>query len=124
MSSTRRVGIATGAARGMGLTCARRMVGSGDVLFLVDGGGDGSTYAAASLSTPLTRCVPVQLDVTDVEGVGALRDAVAREGALQAVAHAAGVSPTMADWQTVVRVDLVGSALLVDALESLVVPGT
>jgi NAD(P)-dependent dehydrogenase (short-subunit alcohol dehydrogenase family) len=66
----------------------------------------------------------VQVDVTDAVGVGALRDSVASEGALRAVAHAAGVSPTMADWQTVVRVDLVGTALLADALTPLVVQGT
>ena len=44
--------------------------------------------------------------------------------ALLGIAHAAGVSPTMADWEMVVNVDLVGTALLVDALTPLVVPGT
>ncbi len=108
----------------MGLACARRMIDRVDLLFVVDLDGDGAAVVADTLSTPTTRTVPVQLDVTDVDGVGALRDSVAAQGALRAVAHAAGVSPTMADWQTIVRVDLVGTALLADALTPLVVQGT
>ncbi|HXY93365.1 MAG TPA: SDR family oxidoreductase, partial [Acidimicrobiia bacterium] len=124
MSSRARVGIATGAARGMGHACARRMIDMVDVLYVVDLDGNGAAAAAVTLSTATTRTVPVPLDVTDRDGVAALRDAVAADGALRAVAHAAGVSPTMADWQTIVRVDLVGTALVVDALAPLVGQGT
>jgi NAD(P)-dependent dehydrogenase (short-subunit alcohol dehydrogenase family) len=108
----------------MGLACARRMVDIVDVLFVVDRDGDGATAVADELSTSDTRVVPVELDVTDVDGVGAFGVTVAAEGVLRAVAHAAGISPTMADWQTVVRVDLVGTALLVDALRPSVAQGT
>jgi NAD(P)-dependent dehydrogenase (short-subunit alcohol dehydrogenase family) len=66
----------------------------------------------------------VALDVTDADGVRALAEQIAGEGALRAVAHAAGVSPTMADGRTVLHVDLVGTALLVDAFTPLVEPGT
>jgi len=118
------VGIVTGAARGMGLACAHRMVDTVDVLFVVDRDGDGATATADKLSTPTTRTVPVTLDVTDADGVTRLRDAVADAGALRAVAHAAGVSPTMAEWETIVRVDLVGTALVVEALAPLVVANT
>ena len=124
MTSTVDVGVTTGAARGMGLACARRMVDMVDLLFLVDRDGDGAAATAEKLSTSRTRTVPVELDVTDAHGVHALGEAVAAEGALRAVVHAAGVSPTMADWQTVVRVDLVGTALLVDALAPLVAQDT
>jgi NAD(P)-dependent dehydrogenase (short-subunit alcohol dehydrogenase family) len=108
----------------MGLACARRMIDLVDVLFVVDRDGDGVAAVAEALSTSATRAVPVELDVTDEKGTHALRDAVAAEGALRAVAHAAGVSPTMADWRTIVGVDLVGTALVVDALAPLVEIGT
>src|SRR5262245_1812627 len=124
MSSSAQVGIATGAARGMGLACARRMVGMVDVLYVVDRDGDGAKQSADTLSTTTTRAVPVMLDVTDRDGVRAFGEKIASEGSLRAVAHAAGISPTMADWQLVVHVDLVGTALLVDALTPLVVPGS
>jgi len=118
------VGIATGAARGMGLACARRIIGTVDVLFVVDRDGDGVKQVAETLSTSSTRVAPITLDVTDRAGVRSFSETAAAEGTLRAVVHAAGISPTMADWESVVRVDLVGTALLVDALTPLVVPGT
>jgi NAD(P)-dependent dehydrogenase (short-subunit alcohol dehydrogenase family) len=108
----------------MGLASARRIVDTVDVLFVADRDGAGVTAAAEELSRPAKRVVPVELDVADADGVRALADAIAAAGSLRSVAHAAGVSPTMADWQRVVRVDLVGTALLVDSLSPLVVPGT
>jgi NAD(P)-dependent dehydrogenase (short-subunit alcohol dehydrogenase family) len=124
MTSNAAVGLVTGAARGMGLASARRIVDTVDVLFVADRDGAGVTAAAEELSRPAKRVVPVELDVADADGVRALADAIAATGSLRSVAHAAGVSPTMADWQRVVRVDLVGTALLVDSLSPLVVPGT
>src|SRR5215831_9188772 len=124
MSSSAQVGIATGAARGMGLACARQMIDTVDVLFVVDRDGDGANRSAKALSTTSTRAVPVAVDVTDRGGIREFGETVAAEGTLRAVVHAAGISPTMADWESVVRVDLVGTALLVDMLTPLVVPGT
>jgi NAD(P)-dependent dehydrogenase (short-subunit alcohol dehydrogenase family) len=45
-------------------------------------------------------------------------------GGLRAVAHAAGVSPTMGDWRQMLVVDLVGTALIVDACRPLATEGT
>jgi NAD(P)-dependent dehydrogenase (short-subunit alcohol dehydrogenase family) len=108
----------------MGLACARRMAGTVDVLLAVDRDGAGAAAVAGELTQPTTRVVPVELDVTDAGGVRALGERIAGEGSLRAVAHAAGVSPTMADGHTVLHVDLVGTALLVDAFTPLVVAGT
>jgi NAD(P)-dependent dehydrogenase (short-subunit alcohol dehydrogenase family) len=124
VTAATRVGVTTGAARGMGRACAERVVGTVDVLLAVDRDGDGAVTAAKELSQSATRVEPVTLDVTDPEGVRALADQIASEGTLRSVAHAAGVSPTMADGKTVLHVDLVGTALLVDACRPLVVPGT
>ena len=46
------------------------------------------------------------------------------EGPFRSLAHAAGVSPTMADPRRVMEVDLVGTALLLDAFEPMVGPGS
>jgi NAD(P)-dependent dehydrogenase (short-subunit alcohol dehydrogenase family) len=67
---------------------------------------------------------PVVLDVTDRDGLGRLADRVSELGTLRAVAHAAGISPTMADWRRIFEVDLVGTALLADALRPLATVGT
>jgi NAD(P)-dependent dehydrogenase (short-subunit alcohol dehydrogenase family) len=118
------VGIATGAGRGMGFSCAQRLASMVDGLVLVDRDESGLAAAAASVAGGGAELVPVALDVTDPEGVRALAERVGGLGRLRAVAHAAGISPTMADWRAILSVDLVGSALVLDALHPLVGEGT
>lgn len=110
------VGVVTGAGRGMGASCAGRLVDTVDALLLVDRDEPSVQAMAGSLSRPDRRVEAFALDVTDPVGIGRLADRVAELGTLRACAHAAGISPTMADWRRVLTVDLVGSALLVDAL--------
>lgn len=120
------VGIATGAGRGMGLECARRLVDMVDTLLLVDL--DETSVAAAadglSGSGQAARVEPVVLDVTDGDGLARLAARVDEIGTLRAVAHAAGISPTMADWRRIFTVDLVGTAMLAAALRPLATAGT
>jgi NAD(P)-dependent dehydrogenase (short-subunit alcohol dehydrogenase family) len=112
------VGIVTGAGRGMGAACATRLVDTVDVMLLVDRDERAVAGAAKTLSDEDHRAdvEPFCLDITDAVGLQRLAARVSELGTLGAVAHAAGVSPTMADWRTVVTVDLVGTAMLVDAL--------
>jgi NAD(P)-dependent dehydrogenase (short-subunit alcohol dehydrogenase family) len=120
------VGIVTGAGRGMGAACADRVKQMVDVLVLVDR--DEAALAAAAdrqAARPGSATVETfALDVKDGDGIARLAARTAQLGPLRAVAHAAGVSPTMADWREVVTVDLVGSALLVDALRPSATDGT
>ena len=119
------VGIATGAGRGMGLACASRLAGMVDALLLVDR--DADTVAAAADDLARSTGVSVEAVVADVTDRDALARLAARAGelgTLRAVAHAAGVSPTMADWRTIFAVDLVGTALVADALRPLATAGT
>jgi NAD(P)-dependent dehydrogenase (short-subunit alcohol dehydrogenase family) len=120
------VGIVTGAGRGMGAACADKVMAMVDVLVLVDR--DESALAAAAERHAATaghaKVETVALDVKDRDGVARLAERAAELGPLRAVAHAAGVSPTMADWREVLTVDLVGTAVLVDALRPLATDGT
>jgi NAD(P)-dependent dehydrogenase (short-subunit alcohol dehydrogenase family) len=123
---TMTVGIVTGAGRGMGAACADKVMAMVDVLVLVDR--DESALAAAAERQAATagyaNVETFALDVKDRDGVARLAERAAELGPLRAVAHAAGVSPTMADWREVLTVDLVGTALLVDALRPLATGGT
>jgi NAD(P)-dependent dehydrogenase (short-subunit alcohol dehydrogenase family) len=120
------VGIATGAGRGMGLACAERLSDMVDALLLVDI--DEATLEAAadglSSSGGGALVEPFVIDVTDPDGLDRLAARVADLGTLRAVAHAAGISPTMADWRRIFGVDLVGTALLAEALRPLATAGT
>ncbi|KPI06662.1 short-chain dehydrogenase/reductase SDR [Actinobacteria bacterium OK074] len=120
------VGIVTGAGRGMGEACARRLVDQVDVLLLVDRDATGAETVAKDLNAAGHRATaePFALDVTDREGLARLAARVAELGTLRAVAHAAGISPTMADWRRIFEVDLVGTALLAEALRPLATEGT
>jgi NAD(P)-dependent dehydrogenase (short-subunit alcohol dehydrogenase family) len=114
------IGIATGAGRGMGYACAQRLATMVDHLVLVDLDEASVGAAAEELAAARTAKVePFALDVTDEEGLARLADRVAATGTLRAVAHAAGISPTMADWRRIVGVDLVGTARLAAALRPL-----
>ncbi|ABW14107.1 short-chain dehydrogenase/reductase SDR [Parafrankia sp. EAN1pec] len=117
------VGIVTGAGRGMGLACAQRLDGTVDALLLVDR--DESVTALAKRWPASTTTVEAfVLDVTDREGLDRLAARAGELGTLRAVAHAAGISPTMADWRRIFAVDLVGTALLAAALRPLTTAGT
>jgi NAD(P)-dependent dehydrogenase (short-subunit alcohol dehydrogenase family) len=120
------VGIATGAGRGMGLACARRLAGTVDVVLMVDRDEATVTAAARDLTAAGggADLEPFVLDVTDAAGLDKLAARVADLGTLRAVAHAAGISPTMADWRRIFRVDLIGTAMLAAALRPLATAGT
>ena len=120
------IGIATGAGRGMGLACAERMASMVDRLLLVDVDGDSvhETSSRLSSSGSTATVEPFVLDVTDQAGLETLAGRVAELGTLRAVAHAAGISPTMADWRRIFAVDLVGTARLLQVLRPLAASGT
>jgi NAD(P)-dependent dehydrogenase (short-subunit alcohol dehydrogenase family) len=107
----------------MGLACAQRLASRVDHLLLVDVDEATVTQAASGLSTS-AKVEPVVLDVTDHGGLAELAARVADNGQLGPVAHAAGISPTMADWRRIFTVDLIGTALLADALRPLATAGT
>ena len=120
--SSRTVGVVTGAGRGMGRACARRIVDTVDTLLLVDRDLAGLDDVAGELGAR-AEVVPLAIDVGDRASVAQL-GAVGEHGDLRAIVHAAGVSPTMADWRTIVQVDLVGTALVVETLTPFVTTGT
>jgi len=124
MTDTQTVGVVTGAGRGMGRSCADVLVNTVDHIVLVDRDADLLEAAAGELRSVGVSVTSFVADVTDRSRLDDLAEAVAGLGVLRSVAHAAGISPTMAEWRPIFEVDLVGSAQLLDALRPLVVHGT
>ncbi len=120
------VGIVTGAARGMGAACAARVADMVDMLLLVDRNESSLSAQADILAAAKTQAEvePFVLDVKDGDGISRLAARAAELGPLRAVAHAAGVSPTMADWREILTINLVGTARLVDACRAQASSGT
>lgn len=105
--------VITGAGSGMGRACVEQLRPTADVV------------VAADLQAPdIDGVVGVACDVADADAVHALADEARRAGPFQALVHAAGISPTMADARRVLEVDLVGTQLLLEAFDDLVVPAS
>jgi len=107
------VAVVTGAASGMGRACVDRVRAFADDI------------VAADLQAPdIDGTVGFACDIADPDAVRALADHVRALGPFRALAHAAGISPTMGDARRMFEVDLVGTQLLLDAFEELVEPGS
>jgi NAD(P)-dependent dehydrogenase (short-subunit alcohol dehydrogenase family) len=106
------VGVVTGAASGMGRACVDALRGAVDQLVAVD------------LREPaIDGTVGVACDISDAASVAALAARVRELGPFRALAHAAGLSPTMAEPRRIAEVNLLGTVRLLDAFEPLVGAG-
>jgi NAD(P)-dependent dehydrogenase (short-subunit alcohol dehydrogenase family) len=109
-------------AGGMGRAIARRC-GSGATLLLADVGEAALDSVAHALTDEGHRVQTQRTDVSDRASVRRLADAAASLGSVRAIAHTAGVSPVQAPADTVVAVDLLGVAYVLDELAAVVAPG-
>jgi NAD(P)-dependent dehydrogenase (short-subunit alcohol dehydrogenase family) len=107
------VTVVTGAASGMGRCCIDRLRGTTEHLLAVD------------LRDPqIEGTIGLACDVSDPDAVEAIADAVSQLGPFRALAHAAGISPTMGDARRILDVDLVGTERILRCFERLIVPGS
>jgi NAD(P)-dependent dehydrogenase (short-subunit alcohol dehydrogenase family) len=107
------VAVVTGAASGMGRACVDRLRSMVEHVIAVD------------LRDPgIDGTIGVSCDITNAETVRALAEYVGELGPFRSLAHAAGLSPTMADPRRIVEVNLVGTVQLLDAFEPLVSAGS
>jgi len=62
-------------------------------------------------------------DITDLNAVARLAERAKELGGFCKLAHVAGLSPSLADWRTIVSVNLIGPSFVLNALEPLAGPG-
>ncbi|API61116.1 hypothetical protein BSL82_11950 [Tardibacter chloracetimidivorans] len=110
-------------AGGIGRVVARRL-GQQYRLLLADRDQAHLDRVAEALRADGYDLTTVRCDVTVPEDTIALADAVARNGPMRALAHVVGLSPSMGSFADIMRVDLVGAALVERALLPLVTEGT
>jgi NAD(P)-dependent dehydrogenase (short-subunit alcohol dehydrogenase family) len=97
----------------IGLAIARR-IGAGKHLVLADRNPENAKVAADVLSNVGYEASIVTVDVSSRKDVHGLIDAATARGNVTGVIHAAGVSPTQASPATILRVDLYGTALILE----------
>lgn len=114
--------VVTGAG-GVGMAVARRL-GAGHKVVLADYSQDALDLAGKTLDDEGYFVTTIKVDISDPEQVTALAKKAATLGPLRTIVHTAGVSAALSEPDQIVKVDVIGTALLIDAFEELVEPGT
>ncbi len=109
-------------AGGIGQAIARR-VGAGKHVLLADLRQDNADAAAQTLADAGYEVSVATVDVGSREGVHALVDMATGLGDVTGLIHAAGVSPSQASPETILRVDLYGTALVLEAFGTVIARG-
>jgi NAD(P)-dependent dehydrogenase (short-subunit alcohol dehydrogenase family) len=108
---------------GMGEAVARRL-GAGRAVVLADASAPQLERVSSALAADGYDVHPVRVDVSSRTDVEAVASTAASLGAVRCVVHTAGVSPVQATVQQIIDVDVLGTALVLDAFEAHVEPGT
>lgn len=121
MTVRKEVMILTGAGQ-IGMAIARRM-GFGMKIII----GDKSPRNAAAIADIMNKAgydtTPVEADLASRDSVIALIAEAQRHGDITMLVNAAGVSPSQASVETILRVDLYGTAMLLDEVGKVIAPG-
>ncbi|WP_319453376.1 MULTISPECIES: SDR family oxidoreductase [unclassified Mycobacterium] len=107
---------------GMGHAIARR-VGAGRVIVLADINQGLLDSTAATLEREGHHVVTHEVDVTSRNSIAALVELATSVGRVTAVAHTAGLSPEQASAASIMAVDLLGVALVIDEFGRIIEPG-
>lgn len=107
---------------GMGETIARRLA-PGRTALLADVNGEVLAATAETMTVDGFDVRTAEVDVSSRESVAALAGAAAELGRVVQVVHTAGVSPTQAPLDTVLAVDLLGVALVLEVFGGVIASG-
>lgn len=118
---TREVMIVTGAGQ-IGLAIARRM-GVGKKIILGDKVLAHAEAMAKILNEAGFDALPVELDLASRASIKQLIATAQSFGVIKSLVNAAGVSPSQASIETILRVDLYGTAVLLEEVGRVIAPG-
>jgi NAD(P)-dependent dehydrogenase (short-subunit alcohol dehydrogenase family) len=110
-------------AGALGMACARRMA-LGRRVLLADVDGARAEANAEAMRSEGCDASAVQCDITAPDSVSGLAAAVEQRGGLGALVQVAGLSPAAGSFPAIVRVNLMGAALVAEALRPLAGPGS
>jgi NAD(P)-dependent dehydrogenase (short-subunit alcohol dehydrogenase family) len=100
-----------------------RRVSAGKHIVLADVRQDNADTAAKILSDAGFRVSTAHVDVSSRSSVHSLIESAVSLGEISGVIHAAGVSPTQASPETILKVDLYGTALVLEEFGTVIARG-
>jgi NAD(P)-dependent dehydrogenase (short-subunit alcohol dehydrogenase family) len=106
----------------IGIAIARR-VSAGKHILLADLKIENAEAAASVLSNAGFEITTTTVDVSSLESVKKLADKAVSLGAITGLIHAAGVSPSQASPETILKVDLFGTAIVLEEFGKIIAPG-
>lgn len=106
----------------IGQAIARR-IGAGKKLLLADLREENALAAAKTLSEAGFDVQTTTVNIASRESVRALVALATSLGAVSGLVHAAGVSPTQATPETILKVDLYGTAIILEEFGAIIAPG-
>ncbi len=118
----RRKVLITGAAGGMGRACAR-LFGATDDLVLTDVSASALDAFADELRADNYNVAAIAGDLGDQDILSGIAKGLS-DGRPFAMVHTAGLSPSLANWDSIMQVNLVATEKLMRALDPIFVPGT
>ncbi|SDG43850.1 NAD(P)-dependent dehydrogenase, short-chain alcohol dehydrogenase family [Mucilaginibacter gossypii] len=112
MKNSKNVIVLTGAGQ-LGMAIARRM-GYGNKIFVADWKIENAQAISKTLTEAGFDVVPFKVDISSRESVQSLIKAARKEGEIAIFINAAGVSPSQASIEQILKVDLYGTSLLLE----------
>lgn len=106
----------------MGAAIARR-VGAGKHVLVADLREENAHTAEQALLDAGFRVSTATVDITEPQSVRALAERAATLGPVTGLVHAAGASPSMSRPELIVRVDLYGTAVVLEEFGEVIAPG-
>lgn len=100
-----------------------RRVGAGRHVLVADRDGDHAGATAETLRDAGFEAAPTTVDISSRDSVAALVKQATGLGPVTGLVQAAGVSPSQASPATILRVDLYGTALVLDLFGRVIAPG-
>lgn len=113
--------ILTGAGQ-IGMAIARRM-GYGMKIIIGDKSIDNARRVSETMNNAGFDAVPVETDLSSRDSILALIDEARHYGGIRHLINAAGVSPSQASVETILKVDLYGTAVLLEEAGKVITPG-
>lgn len=113
--------ILTGAGQ-IGMAIARRM-GYGMKIVVGDRDIKNADKTCGIMNNSGYDCTPVEMDLSNRESILALIDEAQKYGNISMLVNAAGVSPSQASIETILKVDLYGTAVLLEEVGKVIKPG-
>lgn len=113
--------ILTGAGQ-IGMAIARRM-GAGKTIIVGDKKPENAQAVAKILNEAGYDALPMEMDLSDRKSILSLLEKAQERGPVTMLVNAAGVSPSQAPIETILKVDLYGTAVLLEEVGKIIASG-